>query len=340
MKINGLEIDARPEDIIGNLKMELERSGEFLFKKTKSLADNLQFTCPFHGNGQERKPSCGMSREVSYSGSKMYEPGMVHCFTCGYTAQLPKFVSDVFDKHDGGFFGNQWLKENFLSTEEVMRTPIILNFDRSKKATTIRRTEVEPISDDILDEYRWIHSYMYRRGLTDQLIAKFDIGYDEDSDCITFPVRNMQGETVFLQRRGVKAKFHKYEERAPKTEYLYGEYELSLYAADAMTVVVTESIINALSLWKHNIPAVALMGLGGGIQMDLLKNLKCRRIIIAMDPDEPGQEAANKILKALFNSKVAALIEYPSYMKEEELDLNDVIDDIPQIFTQLLTSLK
>ena len=216
----------------------------------------------------------------------------------------------------------------------------ILNFDRSKKAATIRRTEVEPISDDILDEYRWIHSYMYRRGLTDQLIAKFDIGYDEDSDCITFPVRNMQGETVFLQRRGVKAKFHKYEERAPKTEYLYGEYELSLYAADAMTVVVTESIINALSLWKHNIPAVALMGLGGGIQMDLLKNLKCRRIIIAMDPDEPGQEAANKILKALFNSKVAALIEYPSYMKEEELDLNDVIDDIPQIFPQLINSLK
>lgn len=29
-----------------------------------------------------------------------------------------------------------------------------------------------------LDRYRYIHPYMYKRGMTDDLIEKFDVGYD------------------------------------------------------------------------------------------------------------------------------------------------------------------
>ena len=38
-----------------------------------------------------------------------------------------------------------------------------------------------------------------------------------------------------------------------------------------------------------------------------------------------------------FDAEYAEVIIFP---KEEELDLNDVIDDIPQIFPQLINSLK
>ena len=98
MKLNGLYLDATPEQIIQKLTFELEEEqGRFLFRRTKSLGSNMQFSCPFHGDGMERHPSCGMSRDVSYSGSRIIEAGTVHCFTCGYTAKLNEFVSDLFN---------------------------------------------------------------------------------------------------------------------------------------------------------------------------------------------------------------------------------------------------
>ena len=242
MKVNGLYIDATCEQIIQKLTFELERDyGRTLFRRTKSLGSNMQFSCPFHGNGMENHPSCGMSREVTYSGTRLIEAGTVHCFTCGYTAKLNEFISDLFNRKDGGFYGNQWLKRNFLSGEEQVRPLLDLGLregsQRAKRSYSI-------ISEEELEKYRWIHPYMYKRKLTDEIIELFDVGYDKLNDCITMPVRDMQGNTVFFNRRSVGQKFHKYGESDPKTEFLYGAYEVLKYRdrfEDSSKLYVTES---------------------------------------------------------------------------------------------------
>ena len=52
-------------------------------------------TCPFHANGKEHNPSCGVLLQQKVTKDKTYEAGTVHCYTCGYTADLPQFVADL-----------------------------------------------------------------------------------------------------------------------------------------------------------------------------------------------------------------------------------------------------
>ena len=325
MKVNGLQIEATPEQIVQKLSQQLEDEGTFIFRRTKSLGNNFQFSCPFHAGGTERHPSCGMSRNASYSGSKVTEAGTVHCFTCGYTAGLTEFVSNVLGRQDGGFYGNQWLKRNFGTASEVVREGIKQEAFYRNRGT--KKVQYSTIPEEELDKYRFIHPYMYERKLTDELIEMFDIGYDKLHDCITFPVRNLDGETVFFNRRSVRSKFHQYGEDDPKTEFLYGQYELNAfweYFDEPITqVFVTESVINCLTLWSLKIPAVALMGVGGGNQINLLKRLPYRTIVLALDPDNAGQKAQEKIYKQIKRNKIVRFLNYPDEFYENKWDIND-----------------
>lgn len=326
MRVNGIELEATPEQIIARLQVELEETtGQTLFRKTKSLGSNMQFSCPFHGGGIEKKPSCGMSREVTYGAGKVYEAGMVHCFTCGYTNPLGPFISDILGRMDGGFYGNQWLKRNFTASEVISRPNLNLNFSRTAK----KETQFKSISEEELDKYRWVHPYMYKRGLTNELIEMFDVGYDKLNDSITFPVRDKDGRTIFINRRSVTTKFHKYGEDDPKTEFLYGEYELSKYSEwfdDSEfkgKLFIVESIINCLTLWKLKVPAVALMGVGGGNQINLLRERKERSLVLALDPDGPGQEAQDRLYQQISKEVLVTFLRYPEEFYSNNWDIND-----------------
>ena len=325
MKVNGLQIEATPEQIIEKLSRQLEDEGVFIFRRTKSLASNYQFSCPFHAGGTEKHPSCGMSRNPSYSGSKVTEAGTVHCFTCGYTSGLTEFISNVLGRKDGGFYGNQWLKRNFGTSSEVVRQGVSPEAFRRNGRT--KKVEHKIIPEEELDKYRFIHPYMYERKLTDELIEMFDVGYDKLHDCITFPVRNLKGETVFFNRRSVRSKFHQYGEDDPKTDFLYGQYELTAFRdyfeKPISQVFVTESVINCLTLWSMKIPAVALMGVGGGNQINLLKRLPYRNIVLALDPDNAGQTAQEKLYRQLKRSKVVRFLNYPKEFYNNKWDIND-----------------
>ena len=59
-------------DIIKELKDQLAINRIYLFNQIKELPENIMVSCPFHKDGQERKPSCGIRKE----------DGWLHCFTC------------------------------------------------------------------------------------------------------------------------------------------------------------------------------------------------------------------------------------------------------------------
>lgn len=332
IEVNGLIIEATPQEVLNELKSQLERNGEFLFKKIKPARDNIQFSCPFHAGGQESHPSCGMSTTITMSRGRVVPIGTVHCFTCGYTAELSEFVSNVFGRLDGGFYGNQWLKKNYSTSQVVIRQPLRLNMSRGQ---TSEQT-VNPIkfvSEEELDSYRYYNPYMWKRGLTEELVEMFDIGYDKEKKCLTFPVHDENGKVPFLQTRSIGTKFHHYEEGVNKTDYLYGVYEGMKYYPNASEWVVTESILNALTWWRYGtpitgIPAVALMGVGGGEQFRLLRKLSGRSLILALDPDNAGEQAMQKIRRILRRNKVIKRFEYPDWMYSEKKDINDIGEQV------------
>ena len=96
IEANGNIIMTDVSDIIAELKTQLELNGIHRFHKTIDTPNNLMVCCPFHNNGQERKPSMGILKKS----------GICHCFACGWVGSLSGMVSNCFGYDDLGKFGD------------------------------------------------------------------------------------------------------------------------------------------------------------------------------------------------------------------------------------------
>lgn len=329
MKINDVEFNADLEDILAELTRELEVNGIKLLQKTKQSGADIMVQCPYHGDGQERRPSAGIRKS----------DGIFHCFACNETHTLPEVISHCFGKDAFGNFGWLWLLRNFGTVSVEERKDVRLDFARDFSADSVSRGDSDScghnnyVGEEELDRYRYIHPYMYERGLTDEVIDLFDIGYDSSTDCITFPVRDVSGRCLFVARRAVSYKYFNYPKGVEKP--LYGLYELHHIYGKIIPndeVIVCESMLDALAFWTINRCAVALNGLGNELQFKQLRELPCRKIILATDMDERGLSARDRIRVNMKNTKIITSYYFPvgrkdanECTKEELRNLVDVL---------------
>lgn len=320
IKINDIYFACELHDILVKLQMELHASGSRYLAKMKIGPTHIQVTCPYHSDGVERKPSAGIRKE----------DGLLHCFACGEVHSLPEVISHCFEKDDGGMYGMQWLLRNFSATAREENRNVKFDISRNKKTSDNNRLVIRSnnyISDEELEKYRYVHPYMYERGLTDEVIEWFDIGFDFDTNCITFPVRDIKGNVLFIARRSVHSKFFNYPRGVEKS--LYGRYELAKYGEEVTVfgselrrvpkykeVIVCESMLDALSFWTVGKYAVALNGLGNELQFQQLRNLPCRQIILATDMDERGMAARDRIRDNMQNTKIVGEYFFPKGCKD------------------------
>lgn len=302
--VNGNPILQSEEFVIQELRRQAITVGLDIFKVIKQSGNDIMVTCPFHKHGQERKPSFGISKIDM----------KCHCFACGYSGNLFDVISKIFGYDDNGEYGKKWLSHNFLSVVVEERKRIELNLGRNKHISNNKF-----ISEEELDKYRYVHPYMYERGLTDEIIEKFDVGYDSVSNCITFPVLDINGNCVFIARRSVVRKFFNYPTNVEKPVYGANLFVDGLYKQ----AVICESIFNALTCWKWGIPAVALLGTGTTSQYKILNQLPVRKYIIGTDPDEAGDRAADKLRKHLSRTKIITRYDIP-----KNKDINDLDKDV------------
>lgn len=303
-----------------------------LLKPTKRMNEWYQCKCPFHGGGNEKKPSFGISLENQYRGGASYPAGFAHCFACGYAADLEKFVGDLLQLHEINQTGVEWLTENvpgyesssdfdYLIPESMMKT-----LDSKYGIECIQmmsQTKPEYVSDEELASYRYTVPYMYERKLTDEIIAKYDIGYDakwippgrtKPVPCITFPVRDRDGHTLFFCRRSIQGKLYNYPTGVTKP--VFG---LDMVPYGTSSVVICESCINCLTAVAYGYPAVALLGTGNSYQIQQLKELGAHEFVICTDGDEAGRRAASKLKNHLSSVAMVWVINMP-----EGKDLNDL----------------
>lgn len=299
-----------PEDIktvILALKSYLDLNGKEYFSKIIEGEDNLQTICPYHKGGKERKPSFG----IRTTGR---DAGTCHCFTCGWTGSIQEVISHCLGYDDLGLKGTKWIFKNFLTMSTEKRKDIELNFESQGKQ------KIEYISESELNNYRVYHPYMWERKLTPEIVEMFDVGFDKDSNCLTFPVRDLSGGSLFVARRSVNSKYFNYPNGVEKP--IYGIYELSLLKNNPSEIIVCESIINALTCWVYGKAAVALNGTGTKSQIEQLKKLHSRKLILGLDPDSAGIKGSDKI-KNLIKNKIITMYEIPVGKDINDLSLNE-----------------
>lgn len=303
-----------------------------LIRKNRITGQWYQIYCPIHGGGQEKKPSCGILLEDQYKNGQMYPAGLVHCFSCGYAKSIQNMVSDVLKARNMSGSGMDWLKEHIpgldvnvqelesLIPSYIMGAVIDRHAAESLRARILSKPQY--VSEQELATYRYTVPYMYQRRLTDAVIDKYDVGYDGNFippgrkkalPCVTFPVRDITGKTLFLCRRSIEGKFFHYPEGVTKP--VYGIYELP---KDCRSVIICESVFNALTAVVYGYNAVALLGTGNSYQIDQLRKLGVREFVLCLDGDEAGRKGVQKLKNALGRSAVVWTVSMPV-----DKDLND-----------------
>lgn len=128
IEANGNIIMSDISDIIAELKTQLELNGIHRFHKIIDTPNNLMVCCPFHNNGQERKPSMGIYKK----------DGICHCFR-GDTRVITKYgtyeIKDLCEKEveilngDGNWekvifhnYGTQQLWKIDLTSNQLKKT--------------------------------------------------------------------------------------------------------------------------------------------------------------------------------------------------------------------------
>lgn len=264
--------------------------------------NNIRCTCPIHKNGQERTPSC----EILLEDKGDVTAGTVHCFGCGYRASLVKFIADCLNKTFRE--AKEWLL-GVTTYSYIENNRDLLELDLEAAKITFNNNWSE-VSIDELKQYDYIHEYMFKRKLTDEIIEKFEVGYDPKLDAITFPVY-VDGICRLVCKRRVKFKRFEMPEINPKP----------IYGLDYLTdneVIVCESVINALTCWSYGKQAVALFGTGSDWQIEQLNKIPQRHIILALDGDEAGRKGTARLLKGLTN-KIVTVLQIP-----DGKDINDL----------------
>lgn len=321
IKLQDTIIQSDTQSVLDMLKFDLAQHGVDRFHIFRNNGENIQTNCPFHKNGQERKPSFGINGEID----------KCHCFSCGWAGTIEEMISELYGYQDEGKFGKRWLIKRFNTVEIETRPNIMEGFNGRNNITIRNNNDIHrfkqhiqgnksteqysgEITEEELDKYRYIHPYMYERKMDDRVIEIFDVGYDKETECITFPIRDKNGNCLFIARRSVNTKFFSYPQGVEKP--LYGLYELYQLDEFPKEIYICESMIDAITIWTHcDKYAVALNGLGNDLQFSQLNNMPNRTFILATDNDSAGIKARIRLKKYITNKIIKEII-LPSNRKD------------------------
>lgn len=302
------------KSILSKLKSSLDNGK--LKRIDSPKGDNIRVTCPVHKNGLEDKPSC----DIYIGNSDKVIWGTTHCFACGFKGQLYDFVAEAAEQTVA--WAKKWLTQNF--TEQVLESDNIaidepINLNNRKKAN-------KTLSESILDKFQSWHPYMQKRKLSREVCKKFDVKYDPVTECIVFPVRDINGKLKFLTRRSVNSKLFIIDENVEKEVYLLD----NIIKNNIKEVYVCESQINALTLESWGYPAIALLGTGSDYQYELLSKSGILKYNLCFDGDEAGLKGVSRFIKNMTKAFIT-VVSIPNKkdvndLSKEEFDKLDRIE--------------
>lgn len=253
--------------------------------------------CPFHYN--VNTPACEIDKEK----------GLFFCFACQESGNLIDFVMRstgrnyfesirFIDQRAEGF-------EFDKAISKLVEEKEIEEFDVS----TIERLHKGLLASAKATEY--IHS----RGINDDSIPQFKIGFSEKQQMTTVPVQDHTGMYVGFVGRSIEGKSFKNSHGLPRRHVLF-----NLNRSKYENVVVVESSFDAIRLWQLGIHAVAT--LGSYISKEQLHLLEkwSGSITIAPDKDEAGQKLVEKI--SGHTTKELVVLDLPDGVK----DIGDLSD--------------
>lgn len=181
-------------------------------------------------------------------------------------------------------------------------------------------------------EVDYSHEYLLKRGIKPDTAKDFGVGFYagkstviKDPYRIVIPVRNEQGELVAYVGRSLdpneKDKYH-FPAGFHKSLALFNLHRVTGDQVDA--VLVVEGFFGAMKIWQAGFQnVVALMGCTmSEAQEKLLERFKT--IVLMLDPDEPGREAAKELAPRLAANHFVRSVNLPDGKQPDTLSSAEI----------------
>ena len=250
------------------------------------------YTCPFCNSGNKQKNTAAF-----HVNGTRYQ-----CFSCTEKG-------DIFDLvgHMEGL-ENEFAK-HYNRALKIMRP--YLNGDKKEKSKSVKSKIIKiPEIIEELDYTDYLHKchenvaqtdYFRNRGLSQEPIHRFKLGYDPEKKLVTIPYNpDCKGYVDRVLWDG-NSKYYKHGNELFNVAALYTYRTVNNLFENGGYVFVTEGQIDAMSFAEIGLDAV---GLGGTNEITRLKNQLNKRssnktLILALDNDKAGRHATGKLIEEL-----------------------------------------
>lgn len=196
---------------------------------------------------------------------------------------------------------------------------------------------------DFLDQFpQFLSPHWKKEGITEETAKKFDIRYDDSTECIIIPIYDEHGELVGAKNRETKPSKFKYGYllRSRKSLVLYGLYQNIEAIRRKGEVIVFEaekSVLKADSLGIDN--TVAIGGKIIGTEQARTLNQLGVDIVLALDEDVSEKDIEKNIEKIAFPfpmGRIFVLQDECLLPKESPADNRDVMLDYKNHLKQVV----
>jgi DNA primase len=295
MKIRGIEVDV---DI-------LEELNRFSWKKARVRGDEFLACSPFR---EERHPSFSVNLQT---GLFIDFGNPDEFWRKGNFIKLLAFLENI----------------TFEEAEEMLLESYGINLDTADSLELSLNLELEKpkpkiFTVDELRPYLYRHkSYLLRRGISEEIMKKFVVGYDKEQQAVAFFWQDAKtGKVVNVKFRSIKGKqFYYIEGGQPIRHHIFALYHV--IKEGHKEVFIVESEIDALYLWTHGYPAIAIGGSNlTEEQKELLLMSGIETLILATDNDTVGRSIRKSIIKNLGGYMNLKNFPFPEHAK----DVNDL----------------
>jgi len=269
--------------------------------------------CPFHSN--RHTSSFSISREK----------GAFICFnpSCGEAGTLLELVKRVMHKND-------FEAMRFISTKE---TESLENFDEQLAEAMEDKPMFEEFPVDTLKKlYTELVStkegieYFKSRGINQDGVTYFGLGYSKNMGMVTVPVHSPDGMPIGIVGRSIEGKSFKNSTNLPKSKTLFNIHRAKKIGDQ---VIIVESSFDAIRIHQAGFPNVVAT-LGGFLSKEqhALLNRYFNKVIIMTDSDLAGRELGFSIANKLRNKSILwSSYEYGKIYPHDAKDAGDMTDE-------------
>lgn len=281
----------------------------FNFQKFEIRGDEAWLCCPFHAHGQERTASASFHLTGK-------DAGKFFCFGCKTKGRLSSILTKLF--------GSKAKVINYLNSNYTR-----LHVEKAREVNKVETRASQLTQEFDLPESLFTNKtdYYESRGIPDELVERFKLGYSKRRNAIIFPVYE-DGKIVFYQIR--------YLDKDSKLKwYIPKDAKVKIWGKESITdrrVIVCESVFNALTCWKFGKQAVATFGARCDDEtLEDLLSIGCLSYTIAFDGDEAGRKSALELSKKLRSrNRLVRILRVP-----DKTDINNFAKVTKEKFDQL-----